>query len=154
VRTKDNSVNKRTFRGMEIEYRQVLRFLPENFRNSSVYTSYLRNYADVRRGGLAPHQFKLGGSLVYKRFSAGFDANWTDDTPWTNTVGSIQYRGARTLLDVNASYIINRWATLVVSGRDVNNVGQELFEYRNGHEEMVRKDIYGTLWTFSVKGTF
>lgn len=154
VRTKANSENKRTFRGMEVEYRQMLRFLPENFRSSSVYASYLRNYADIRRGGLAPHQIKLGGSLRYKRFAAGFDANWTDDTPWTNTVGAIVYRGARTLLDVNASYEINRWATLVVSARDVTNEGQELFEYRNGREEMTRKDIYGTLWTFSVKGTF
>jgi len=41
-----------------------------------------------------------------------------------------------------------------VSGRDATNEGQELFEFRNGREEMVRKDIYGTLWTFSVKGTF
>jgi iron complex outermembrane receptor protein len=154
VRTRANSNAKRTFRGMEIEYRESLTFLPSALRRSSIYASYLRNYADVRRGGMAPHQFKLGGTLNYKRFTAGADLNWTDDTPWGNAAGAIQYRGDRMQVDVRAQYVINRWATLVVSARDLNNVGQELFEFRNGREEMTRKDIYGTMWTFSVKGLF
>lgn len=154
VRSIVNSEQKRRFRGMEVEYRQNLTFLPTAFKRSTVYFNYLRNYADVRRGGLSPHQVKVGGSLNYKRFTLGANANWTDDTPWTNTAGSIQYRGARTLVDANASYALNRWATLVVSARDLGNIGQELFEFRNGREELIRKDIYGTLWTFSVRGSF
>ena len=139
---------------MEVEYRQVLSFLPSFLKNTTVYANYTRAYFDVRRGGVAPHQVNAGGSMRYKRFSLGGSAIWTDDTPWTNTVGSIRFRGARTRTDLNASLLINKWVTLSVSGRDVGNVGQELYEKRNGVKELVQKDIYGALWTFSIRGTF
>jgi iron complex outermembrane receptor protein len=154
VRSRVNSESTRRMRGAEVEYRQALNFLPGFLKSSHVNASYSRSYADVRRGGVAPHQIKLGANVRYKRLMVGVNANWTDDTDWTNTANSIQYRGARVLTDVSASYVINRWATLSVAGRDVGNIGQELYEFRNGREELVRKDIYGSMWTFSVKGTF
>ncbi|WP_438479223.1 carboxypeptidase regulatory-like domain-containing protein [Oleiharenicola lentus] len=154
VRSTVNADRSRQSSGMELEYRQVLSFLPGFLRNTSVYTNYTRAYTDTRRGGVAPHQINFGGSMRYKRFSFGGSAIWTDDTPWTNTVGSIRFRGARTRTDINASLLINKWVTLSVGGRDVGNVGQELYEERNGVKELVQKDIYGALWTFSVKGTF
>ncbi len=154
VRSTINNDAARRSRGMEVEYRQVLSFLPSFLKNTTVYANYTRAYFDVRRGGVAPHQVNAGGSMRYKRFSLGGSAIWTDDTPWTNTVGSIRFRGARTRTDLNASLLINKWVTLSVSGRDVGNVGQELYEKRNGVKELVQKDIYGALWTFSIRGTF
>lgn len=152
--TTNSSANRR-FRGMELEYNQTLSFLPGFWRNTNVYANYTRNYADARRGGLVPHQISTGANFRYKRLTLGGSVKWTDDTPWTNVAGAIKFRGARTTTDLNASFFVNHWVTISLSGRDVGNVGQELFEQRDGQpKELVQKDIYGALWTLSVKGTF
>ena len=39
-------------------------------------------------------------------------------------------------------------------GPEAAAVGRAEQSLESGREEMVRKDIYGTLWTFSVKGLF
>lgn len=154
VRSTVNSPNARRFRGMELEYQQVLSFLPKALRSSRVYVNYTRNYADIRRGGLTPHGINVGGTLRYKRFAFGGSAKWTSETPWTQT-NALRWQAERIRTDVNASYMINRWATFTVSGRDVGNVGQELIEKRDGlRNELVQKDVFGALWTFSIKGTF
>ncbi|ATC65424.1 hypothetical protein CMV30_16550 [Nibricoccus aquaticus] len=155
VRSTVNSENSRRFRGVELEYRQGLYFLPKPFLGSNVYANYTRAYADVRRGGMAPHQINAGATFRYKRLSLGGNAIWTSDTPWTNTANSVRFRDERIRTDVNASFVINKWATLVLAGRDVGNVGQSLIEKRAGRsDELVQKDLYGALWTFSVKGSF
>lgn len=154
VRTTLNSDAARRFRGMELEFRQPLFFLPKDFTGTSAYVNYTRAYADVWRGGLAPHQVNAGATLRYKRLTLGASAIWSADTPWTQT-NTVRYRKERIRTDLNASFYINRRATLVLSGRDISNVGQELIERREGRpDELVQKDIYGALWTLSVRGTF
>lgn len=155
VRSTVNSQNARRFRGLELEYQQALTFLPSFLKSTSVYANYTRNYADIRRGGVAPHQINGGGSFRYKRFSIRGGAKWTDDTPWTNTAGSVRFRKERIVTDLDASFVINKWATFSISGRDVGNVGLELIEKRDGlRDELAVKDMYGALWTFSIKGSF
>lgn len=155
VRSTINSPNSQRFRGMELEYRQLLSFLPGFLNTTLVRANYTRNYASVRRGGVAPHQVNLGGTVRYKRFSFSADAVWTSDTDWTNTANSVRFRKERIRTDINASFYINKWATLSISGRDVGNVGMELFEKRPGQpRELVVKDVYGALWTFAIRGTF
>jgi iron complex outermembrane receptor protein len=155
VRSTVNSDAARQFRGMELDYRQQLSFLPKAFSRSSIFANYTRNYADLRRGGMAPHQVNVGGTLHYKRFSVGGSAKWSSDTPWTNIANSVRFRRERTVIDLNASYAFSQRVILSVSGRDVTNEGLEIIERRAGQaDELQQKDIYGTLWTLSVRGTF
>ena len=51
VVTQRNITGSRRFRGLELEYRQGLSFLPGPFRGLDVFANYTRNYANVRRGG-------------------------------------------------------------------------------------------------------
>lgn len=155
VRSTINSENARSFRGMELDYRQQLSFLPRAFNRSSVYANYTRNYADLRRGGLAPHQINIGGAIHYKRLRFGGSVRWTSDTPWTNVANSVRLRRERSVVDLNASYAFSPRLSVTITGRDVGNVGLELIERREGQpDELIQKDIYGTLWTLSLKGTF
>jgi TonB-dependent receptor len=155
VRSTVNSENARRFRGLELDYRQQLTFLPAAFNHSSVFANYTRNYADLRRGGMAPHQVNVGGSLRFKRFQFGGSFKWTSDTPWTNIANSVRFRRERSVVDLNASYAFNQHLTLTLTGRDVGNAGLEIIERRAGQQdELQQKDIYGTLWTLTVRGTF
>jgi iron complex outermembrane receptor protein len=155
VRSTVNSTVSRRFRGMELDYRQQLSFLPAAFSRSSVFANYTRNYADLRRGGLAPHQVNVGGALQYKRFRFGGSMKWTSDTPWTNVANSVRYRRERAVLDLNASYSFSPRLSLTLTGRDVGNKGLEIIEKRDGQpDELQQKDIYGTLWTLTMRGTF
>lgn len=155
VRSTVNGTGTRRFRGMELDYRHQLSFLPDALSRSSIYANYTRNYADLRRGGLAPHQINVGGALQYKRFRIGGSVRWTSDTPWTNIANSVRFRKERAVVDLNASYSFNSRLNLSLSGRDVGNAGLEIIERRAGQpDELQQKDLYGTLWTLTLRGTF
>jgi iron complex outermembrane receptor protein len=157
--TTRNSSEATRFRGFEMEYNQALSFLPSFLKGTSVNFNYTRAYVDAAKGGIAPHQVKGGISYGYKRFWFRANTIWTADTPWefASNGATTKYRKARVQTDLTVSYRLNRWASLSISGRDITNEGMELWENRKAAgqpDELQRKNIYGSLWTFSVKGTF
>lgn len=153
VKTQRNVAGTRRFRGMEVEYRQALSFLPGALRGIDVFTSFTRNYANVRRGGMAPYNISAGVSYNYKRFSANVRAIHTPDTPWTQNIEE-RFREARTMTDVGLSYRFNERLTFSLSGRNVFNTPYSLQEAWPEGIRLQWYEVYGAMWVFSMKGSF
>jgi len=148
-----NGAGTRRFRGMEVEYRQSLSFLPGALRGLGIFANYTRNYADQRRGGLVPHQISGGASYSWRRLSTNARVVWTPDTPWTqNNIN--QYREGRTLLDLSASYKITDRVSVSVSGRNVGNEPHRRIERRPEGRIVANEEYYGAAWSMTVRGTF
>ncbi|MBP7140644.1 MAG: TonB-dependent receptor [Opitutaceae bacterium] len=152
VSTERNIEGSRRFRGMEIEYSQALSFLPGFLRGLNVFTNYTRNYASERRGGLAPHNISAGVSYGYHRFSANVRAIWMPDTPWTQN-NLTRYREGRTMTDCGASFKVSDRITLSVGGRNIFNTPYRLIDNYPEGKQIYWHEIYGSLWTFSIKGS-
>ncbi len=152
VSTERNIEGSRRFRGMEIEYSQALSFLPGVLRGLNIFTNYTRNYASVRRGGLAPHNISAGVSYGNYRFSANVRAIWMPDTPWTQN-NLTRYREGRIMTDCGASFKVSNRITLSVGGRNIFNTPYRLLENRPTGKELYWHEIYGSMWTFSIKGS-
>ncbi|MDR1010630.1 MAG: carboxypeptidase regulatory-like domain-containing protein [Opitutaceae bacterium] len=167
--TYGNSVDAVRSRGLEFEYRQTLGFLPGEFKNTTAYVNYTRTYMQVRnnaggttdqsvKGGVAPHQVNFGVDFRYKRLTLGLSGNWIDDTPWeySNAGVMTRYRTAEIKYHLNASFKLNNHATLSLSGRNITNAPFAVnYRYNDGRPDMLyRSNIYGALWTLSLKGNF
>jgi len=152
VNTQRNIAGSRRFRGMEIEYSQALTFLPGALRGLNIFANYTRNYASVRRGGLAPHNVSAGVSYGYRRFNANIRAIWMPDTPWTQNIQE-RYREERIMTDLGASFKISDRITLSVGGRNIFNTPYRLLENRPAGREIYWHEIYGSMWTFAIKGS-
>lgn len=153
VTTQRNIEGSQCFRGLEFDYRQSLNFLPGALRGFNVFASYTRNYADVRRGGMAPHHISAGTSYAYKRFAANIKAIWTPDVPWTQN-NTNRFREERIMTDLGFSYQIHPLLTFSASARNVFNTPTRLLESWPEGNTLLYHAVYGSMWVFSLKGTF
>jgi TonB-dependent receptor len=170
-----NSRAEARFRGMEAEYRQTLGFLPGFLKSTFAYINYTRTYVEAREyfdtngnrtrdmsvmGGVAPHQVNFGVDFKYKRLGFGLSGNWLDDTPWefenSGARRMTRYREAAMKYHLNASFRLNQWATLALTGRNITNEPFVVnYRYYDGRPDVLyRSNIYGALWTLSLKGSF
>jgi TonB-dependent receptor len=102
------------YRGMELEYRQQLDFLPHPFQGMGVRASYTRNYIKhtlVRR--MAPHLVSAGLSYSLHRLKLNVNWKWAGDTPRDST-GTLWQR-ARSQLDAGGAIKIGRRTALFFS---------------------------------------
>lgn len=161
LNTPVNSDRDARYRGMELEYRQTLTFLPGFLKNTNCYVNYTRTYVhsddpDVAQG-VSPHQINFGANFKYERFMLGLSGNWLDETVWEpSPTGVSRYREASMKYHLNVSFQITRWATLMLSGRNITNEPYVVnYRYNDGRPDaLARSYIYGALWTLSVKGNF
>ncbi len=161
---KGNAQGTSKFRGWMLEYRQALSFLPKPFSGMGIFANYTRNYylpseaflaanPTTRRElrGMVPHTVSGGLTFKSRRITADIKAKWTDVTPFGTQIG--RYRKQRTMVDIGAAYQITAKINAFVSGRNVFNVPDYVFD--NGDPLRLNKiEYYGTLWTAGVKATF
>lgn len=138
----------RRFRSMELEYRQLLDFLPSALGNTTVFASYTRTYASERRVGLTPHVITGGIDYRFKLLSLRLNTRWESKAPWSNATrfrpGVIKYDGS---VDLR----LNRKLTLFVQARNIFNRAYEIYE---GNGSLAWADNYGGNWVIGMRGEF
>jgi hypothetical protein len=125
-------------------------------RGISLSAAYSRSYVDARRANLLPHRVTGGINYRYKRFTGRINAVWRADTPEA-TYG--RFRRHDIKYDIGGEYVINKWLSVFVQGRNILNDGQTWMETPTGVVEgqgaAVRVyENYGANWNFGLKGTF
>lgn len=151
--TTTNSPGRVTIRGMELEYSQGLSFLPGPLKGLSVRASYTRNYAEVITPGMAPHSVSWGLSYSFRRFNAVVNNRWSDDVP-TNATG-LNYVRHRTTVDVEAGYRLTARYRLFASARNLTDEPYISMQKPDANPAVWSNyQVFGTTWTFGVKGIF
>ncbi len=138
-------------RGGTIEYSQALSFLPGLLRGLNASASYTRTYASARRTSMVPHM--ISGMLTYRHrgVTFGVAGKWTDHTPFSTT-GTIVYRKARTMIDLNGGYQLTPRTGIFFQVRNLFNVPEFRYQWDPGFPTMHTR--VGTFYTFGVKGVF
>ena len=151
--TTTNVTNRVQVRGMELEYSQSLSFLPRPLNGITVRASYTRNYAETIMPSMSPHSVSFGTSFAQGRFNASVNGKWNDDVP-TNVAGTNHVRH-RTTLDTSFGYRLTRLYSLFVSARNLTNAAYITLQKPNADPALWSGyQVFGTTWTFGVKGVF
>lgn len=145
--------------GVVAEYSQQLTFLPGAFKGLSIYGSYTRVIPDRERVNIPERSSNWGLRYRYSRFSAQINGTWTEmhrigninDTPTTNNTG-IRWRAAREMWNLSAGFKLTNNFELMVSGRNIFN--EPSIQYTNVPGRIYLYDVYGSMWSVGVKGTF
>lgn len=155
--TTTQSENTKVLRGMTVEYRQTLSFLPRPFKNLSVNASYVRSYANLPLAQVIPHSFHAGLSYSFRRLNVYGNMSWKADYPITTTpiyaVGARFYRH-RTDLDVGARFRINDRYALFVSAR---NITDEPYIQMTRYSDAAHQTLFmqnHVNWLLGVKGEY
>ena len=138
----------RRFRSMELEYRQLLNFLPAALGTTTAFASYTRTYASERRIGLTPHVITGGIDYRIKRLSLGLKTRWESKAPWSNAT---RFRPEVIKYDGNIDLRLSSTLTLFVQARNIFNRPYEIYE---GNGSLSWADNYGSNWVFGVRGQF
>ncbi len=152
IRTKGNAPGIKRSKNLTFDYRQDLSFLPGIFKRTTVFANYSRFVVDdVLKYGVPPKMASAGVSMRYQGASVSLNAKWTDNTPWNFTEG--RYRKHRIMADLSAGYEFSPRLGIFVSGRNVTNEPDYVYENRNVN--LIQKvEHYGSIWTFGVRGQF
>jgi iron complex outermembrane recepter protein len=153
VRSTRNSEDKVTFRSLEFSYRQRLSFLPSALKGTSAFATYTRTYADTRRPGLTPHVATGGVDVRLGRLGIGVKGVWTDDTPWTSTVG--RFRQSRLMLDGSVDLRLTDSITAFMQVRNFTNEDEVVHEAIGDNVPVLwRQQNFGANYVFGVRGRF
>jgi iron complex outermembrane recepter protein len=157
-------------KGIEVDFRQQLTFLPGAFKGLAVRA----NYTNVRttavfdgisygRGQVVgsagqwyiPRSYNAGLTYVYRNFGANFDVNYTSQFPVVfglTTLGTNRYRLSRSTMNAGLSYKIRPEATLFLN---VSNLAEEEIEFYTSIESRHRQfNIVPRAVKFGITGRF
>ncbi len=145
--------------GLTFEYNQQLTFLPGGFKGLSLYGSLTRVMADDVRIGVPNKTANWGLRYRYGPFNVQINGTWQaasrlgalSDTPTTNNTG-IRWLAARELWSVSAGYKLTKRFELMLSGRNIFNT--PTIQYSNVPGRIYLYDVYGSLWSAGIKGSF
>ncbi|MDR2674717.1 MAG: TonB-dependent receptor [Opitutaceae bacterium] len=154
-----------TVDGLEISYRQELRFLPGIFKGLAVFANYtyLKSSGDYGEGPNAstdemprfvPKSGNAGLTWKYRKFTASVMANHTGRQLWTYAANNYRllYREKRTHVNMSVSYRVRRSLTLFC---DMNNVFNEPYRYHYYTSDRPQSyNVSGTTMTFGISGVF
>jgi hypothetical protein len=153
-----NAAGGNSTRGLEVDYRQQLVFLPGFLKGLSVYGSISRVIASRERFGVVNRSGSAGLSYRYAKFGARLNGTW--QAPYltrklTNTSGN-GYNDGRTALDAEASYIVFRNLALFINGRNITDAAFTTYivPTATGQKLLDSTARYGAFWTVGVKGRF
>ncbi len=137
--------------GYELEYSQQLTFLPGVLRGLGAFANYSRTQnSDVNKAyGQAPKTASGGISFRYRRLNTALRASWTADTLASSTT----VNDARTMLGLSASYQMTQHLSFFFTGRNVLNAPQTVYR-TDLPGYLLANRVFGSNWTFGVKGTF
>jgi iron complex outermembrane recepter protein len=148
-----SSPSEEWLRGMDIEYRQSLSFLPKPFSGLNVRFSYGRNYASSVRTLLAPHMVKAGLSYNYRRHNFSISYRWTDDTPENTTL--TRYRRHESIVDAGGTYGFSDRYSAFFSVKNLFDSPLIGMEEVGGSPALGRTYTRGrTYWLFGIKAVF
>jgi len=148
VITNTQGSGSRRFRSMELEYRQLLPFLPAALGSATAFTSYTRTYATERRVGLTPHVITGGIDYRFKRLSLGLKTRWESKAPWSSAT---RFRPEVIKYDGNVDLRISRKLTLFVQARNIFNRAYVVTE---GNGNLFVAENYGGNWVLGMRGEF
>lgn len=139
-------------KGLTLDYRQNLGFLPGELSRIRVFANASRNVVDpAKKWGVPPWMASGGVTVPYRRLNVGLKAKWTDNTPWNFTEG--RFRKHRVMFDLDLGYRFSKRFNLFVQGRNITNEPDYIYNYNNP-AYIYRLEHYGTIWTFGVSGRF
>ena len=145
--------------GLTFEYNQQLTFLPGMFKGLNLYGSLTRVIADSVRIGVPNKTANWGVRYRYNRFNIQINGTWQaasrqgslSDTATTNNTG-IRWLNARELWNISAGFKLTRRFELMLSGRNIFNAPS--IQYSNVPGRIYIYDVYGSMWSAGIKGTF
>src|SRR5690606_29401470 len=146
-------------KGITFEYSQQLTFLPRIFKGFSLHGSFTRVIFEGLRIGVPKKSGNWGIRYRYGRFNAQLNGTWTDryrigalsDTETTNNTG-IRWLAAREMWNISAGFRLTRNWELMMSGRNIFN--EPSVQYTNVPGRIYLYDVYGSLWSAGIRGTF
>lgn len=155
--TTTSSDRQIVMRGMELEYRQSLSFLPWHLKYLTIQANYTRNYARAVMVGMSPRGINAGLSYAYSRLNVYANVNWRlGETP-NNAVGNsyTRYDAARAPFDLGAGFRLTNNFSLFLNGRNVRSEPLVTKE-RVGANQSVSQitEVTGAVWTLGIKGVF
>jgi iron complex outermembrane receptor protein len=166
VTTKVNLPGTTVFRGMALDYRQALSFLPHPFDGLRIFANWTRTY--IRISGIAatvleaatpynygwlpgvpPNVVNYGISFSSYRFHFALNANWRDRTPYSGTYNT--WEKSATHLDGSASVTLTRNIRLVFSAHNILDVPD--YVYIGDPHHLASRDIeyYGAYFYSGVQ---
>ena len=149
--TQDN-VDDFDTKGLELEYRQELSFLPGVFKGLGVFANWTQvKSSDPELDYAAAPKFASGGiSFKYRRLNASVSGTWSSAHNQNPTVN--RYR-ERTVTSTNWTYQLTGRTSLFVTGRNIFNdpTYKDLRAFPGVHNQTL---IQGAVWSFGLKGSF
>ncbi len=146
-------------RGLVAEYSQQMTFLPGALKGLSLYGSMTRVIADRERVNVPNRAANWGVRYRYGRFNVQINGTWTtmyrigniNDLPTTNNTG-IRWLAAREMWNVSAGFKLTKHFDLMLSGRNIFN--EPAIQYTNVPGRVYLYDVYGSLWSAGIRGSF
>ena len=142
-----NNVGSAEVRGLELDVRQRLTFLPGLLKGLTLRgnMTHLRTQGkfagtiEVKNGQIAeyiPRAFNVGAMYTYKKWGASYDVNYTSaypvvvgvSTTGAFTVGSY-FRRELTIMNAGLTYKVRPSATLYLSINNIEQQGAERYTY-------------------------
>jgi outer membrane receptor protein involved in Fe transport len=155
--TTTQSDQTKVLRGMSIEYRQSLSFLPRPLQGLGVSASYTRSYANLPLSGVVPHSVQTGLNYRYRRLSLYGNMSWKSDYPTNlkpiHTPGST-FNRHRADLDIGGGYVFNERYSLFFSARNITDAPYRRFTQPADVARMTMFEQNHVNWLFGVKGEF
>lgn len=167
VATQYNLPGKVRMSGYEMDYKQVLRFLPHWARGVQVFANatVLRATGDENAdfAGFVPRSYNWGASLTRERYS--LRANWnyrglSRGAPVTGRsieAGTFNWTSKFLFLDLQAEYYLKKNISLFANFRNVGDATNDTQIYGPStpeHAQFRQRTTYGSLWSFGLKGSF
>ena len=145
--------------GLTFEYNQQMTFLPGVLKGLSLYGSVTRVIADNVRIGVPNRTANWGLRYRYGRFNFQINGTWQaasrvgslNDTPTTNNTG-VRWLEDRELWNLSAGFRLTKHFELMLSGRNIFNAPS--IQYSNVPGRIYLYDVYGSLWSAGIRGTF
>jgi iron complex outermembrane receptor protein len=146
-------------KGVTFEYSQQMTFLPGAFKGLGLFGSFTRVIPDGLRIGVPKKSANWGVRYRYGRFNVQLNGTWTDryrigalaDTETTNNTG-IRWLAAREMWNVSAGFKLTKNWELMMSGRNIFN--EPSVQYSNVPGRIYLYDVYGSLWSAGIRGSF
>jgi TonB-dependent receptor len=128
-----------TYRGLELDFRQRLTFLPGVLRGLTVRANYTRlktegnfggtlNLVDGQLANFIPRSYNVGLMYTYKKFGASYDVNYQGRWPVLNVSTTApagnRFRESWTVQNVSFSYKVTRDTSAFLSVSNLAEAGR------------------------------
>jgi TonB-dependent receptor len=169
IQTKRNSASSARISGVEINFRQPLKFIP----GIGQYLTFFANATKLDLDGSASADFSgfieesLNSGITFTRKPLALRVNMNyrgrqinsqqTGAQYGSTAGFYEYYDDRVTIDVNAEYAFTPRIQLFANVRNLFNKSQDLQRYNDvspSYSQLYRREKFGAQITVGLKGTF